>query len=243
MAPVAPANSASSSSSFSVGGAREKADQAYYTGSTIATVFDTLGNLLPGPLGAPFRSTAGQIYRQQRQIDSVRRTQDYVTNTASYVSYQAGQVVPGRSGGAASASAYPPTMNQTMGPTSAPVTPSSPGLIGRQVQNGSLGQTPAHAQTPQLEPGQTLLIDLLIAPLNPYRTQDHGFTLNSKAVEATETPLVSEQGSVHLVGLSWFHRLPPILLTVVLIVGVILLTGLALFWLVNMDFANVLTGG
>lgn len=78
------------------------------------------------------------------------------------------------------------------------------------------------AQTPFVASGETLRLDLRIAPLNPYQTQHYSFRVISRALEQENAPLMVEKGSVQVVGVSWFHRLLPYFTfaTVVMVIAV-----------------------
>jgi hypothetical protein len=72
------------------------------------------------------------------------------------------------------------------------------------------------AQTPFIEPGETLAVDLLIEPVKPFDAQYYPFTINSSSLEQTEREPVVEQGSVQIQGLAWYRRyLLPILATII----------------------------
>jgi len=82
-------------------------------------------------------------------------------------------------------------------------------------------------QTPFVEAGDTLAIDLLISPTDPYQTAYFPFTVTSRSLEAPDAPLIVEEGSVHTVGLTLFQRFGPFL--VALTIGMMLLFIASLF--------------
>lgn len=97
-------------------------------------------------------------------------------------------------------------------------------------------------ETPPVAPGDVLNLDLFIDPANPYRKQTCAFTIHSRSIEAGgEVTPASDPATVQLKGVSWFWRIPPIVVTalflIVLTLGVVYLTiwrltGLDIFtWL------------
>jgi hypothetical protein len=79
------------------------------------------------------------------------------------------------------------------------------------------------AQTPLVEPGETLAVDLLVNPIKSYQSQLYSFTLLSRSVEQEEAPSVKEEVSVHMVRPSWLRRLYPYLVVLgVMVVTVVL---------------------
>lgn len=70
----------------------------------------------------------------------------------------------------------------------------------------------AWAQTPFVEPGETLTVDLRIDPARPYHTQHYPFTVLSRSVEQEDAPLVVEETGVQIVRPSWLRRYYPFLI-------------------------------
>ena len=77
-------------------------------------------------------------------------------------------------------------------------------------------------ETPAIEPGDSLFLELVIEPTHPRRKQSIPFRIASKSIEAEEKPLVIHEATVEIWGLSWFSWLLLPLLIVAGGVGVIL---------------------
>jgi hypothetical protein len=204
------------------------------TGSVVASALSTLGALLPRSAGGPLRQVASQI---RRGGGSVRR--------AEYLTRQAGRLRP-----TPAPKATP--LRQAQGRLLRLRTERSPqGRLFRQASldyardrqgrspRPSTGaeEAPAAAssdaaaqtwvQTPFVEAGGTLAIDLLISPTDPYQTAYYPFTVTSRSLDAPDAPLIAEEGSVHTVGLTFFQRFGPFL--VALTIGMMLLFIVSLF--------------
>lgn len=84
-------------------------------------------------------------------------------------------------------------------------------------------------QTPYVEAGETLVVDLLIRPRAVGRSQHWPFRVLSRSVEQDEAPLVIEEGSVQMAGGFWARRFAPYLAIVSSAIGLLLLA----FWLAS----------
>lgn len=62
-------------------------------------------------------------------------------------------------------------------------------------------------ETPGVEPGDTLQLELVIEPKGARRTRTYNFRISSKAVAEPGTPLHVEEASVKIRGVSWFYWL------------------------------------
>ena len=167
----------------------------------VANLLSTLGGLLPREAGAPLRRAAGQIRRGRA---SVRR--------AGYVASQAGQLRP-------QGQAAPPRQEVQAAPEAearASETSADPGA-----------QTP-RAQTPVVEAGETLAVDLLIRPARPYQTAYYPFVVTSRSLEATDAPPVVAEGSVHVVGPTLFQRFGPLLVTMTIVMMTLFIVSLSI---------------
>lgn len=76
-------------------------------------------------------------------------------------------------------------------------------------------------QTPFVEPGETLAVDLFIRPVKSRQDEFYPFKVLSRSVEQEEAPLVIEEGSVQIAGASRFRRYSPYLL--ILVIAVVIL--------------------
>jgi len=191
---------------------------AMRTGSVVAGALSTLGALLPRSAGGPLRQVASQI---RRGGGSVRR--------AEHLTRQAGRLRPKARPGT-------PPLRQAQGrllrlrtersPQGRPTRPST-GAEEAPAAASSDAAAQTWMQTPFVEAGDTLAIDLLISPTDPYQTAYFPFTVTSRSLEAPDAPLIVEEGSVHTVGLTLFQRFGPFL--VALTIGMMLLFIASLF--------------
>jgi hypothetical protein len=93
-------------------------------------------------------------------------------------------------------------------------------------------------ETPLVIPGQTLTCELLIDPINHYRSRDYDFVVTSVALEQAEPAPLPEQGQVYVKGISWLARLWPAVLAAVAIASIVLLAGYAMLWLAGANLAG-----
>jgi VWFA-related protein len=211
--------------------AKQGADNVVGTSSALADIFTTLGYLLPGSLGAPFRNIATQILRGQSVVTQTTRAPTMAARRAQQLQQQVGRVVPAGAaparGATAQTGSYRPAAAAPM------ATASRPAAI--VVQN----PVQTWAQTPLVEPGDRVTVDLMVAPLKPYQSQAYNFSVTSKPIESEQAPLLTEQGQVQIKGISWFGRLIPILITAAALIAILLLASYGLVWLINMNVSTI----
>jgi VWFA-related protein len=182
-----------------IGGVGQRAGKALRTGDAITRLVSSIGAVLPRSLGAPLQrairpvrqtqSTASRATRLPRQVTKVTRVMP-----ASSPARSAAQAARPMPASPAARGAAQPT-GAPARPQAVPVTP-APYPVGE-----------TWSQTPFVEPGETLALDLLIAPLNPYQTHNYLFKVISRSLDQKDPPLVIEEGSAQIVGISWFRRL------------------------------------
>ena len=166
-------------------------------GSAIAGILSTLAYLLPRSIGGPL----------QRASFSLRRGETTLQR-AQQVSQQVGRLAP--AGGQASTSARTPA-SATGGAQALTAVGTSPQGEGpvRMAPAASQAQvTPLleTAQTPFIEPGETLTVNLLIKPVKPFQAQHYSFTITSRSLEQSDAPPALEQGNVQVTALPWYRR-------------------------------------
>lgn len=95
-------------------------------------------------------------------------------------------------------------------------------------------------ETPVVEPGDSLFLELVIEPTNPRRKARVPFRIASKSIEAEEKPLVIQEATVEMRGQSWLSWL---LLPLLIVAGsaAVILFMLA-FLLTDLGLENWLTG-
>ncbi len=130
----------------------------------------------------------------------------------------------------------PSVVETTVGSVSQP----QAGHISRPSPNGHQTAMSGWSQTPFIEPGDTLMVDLVIMPTNPYRKQEYDFTVTSKAIGQEGAPLVDEHYVAQIKGVFWLWRylliLAVILVAAMLVFGIVWLTA----WrLTDVDILNL----
>jgi VWFA-related protein len=220
-AAIAPPASARSPASPAREGVGQRAGQAMRTGSAITKIVSSISAILPRSLGAPLQRAIRPVRKAQSTASRVTRLPTKVT-----------RVMPAPSPARSTAQAAKPMPAPSPTRSTAPPTraPARPQTVPVTLAPHLVGET--WSQTPFAEPGKTLTIDLLIAPLNPYQTRNYSFKVISRSLDQEDPPLVVEEGSVQIVGISWFRRLLPYLIftlsstlviaTAVLVVGFLL---------------------
>ena len=179
-------------------GLKKTKSWAMGAGNIVAEVLNSVGMLLPRSAGAPLMRTAASIRRGER---SVRRVERLPKQAARLQARGKGLGTSQRVGESAS---------QRIGE------------LGGEERGAPTAAGDGWVQTPFVEPGETLAIDLLVDPANPYQTQDYSFKVISRSLEQPEPPLIVEESNIQIVGLTPFQRYSPFL--IVLLVAVMLLS-------------------
>jgi hypothetical protein len=182
-----------------------KADQALESGGIIASILTTLGSILPRSIGAPLMQTAGQMRRGQTTASRVKQ-----------IKGQTSRLVPG---------------GKKIKSGSLPTGDSTPDRRERAVSAPSPGEEP-WAQTPSVEPGEALTVDLTIRPAQSHRGQTYPFTVISRAngLPGRVQPNRAEvQGSVNFSGGSRFTQLLPYLVIVAIAILLLAVTFLVAY--------------
>jgi hypothetical protein len=100
--------------------------------------------------------------------------------------------------------------------------------------NGRQPRANGWAQTPFIDPGEQLAIDMLITPIEkPYRTQPYMFTVLSKTIEQENSSLITEAGSIEMPGVSRLRRLIPYLIYIILMM---IVTVVVIYLAMNLEY-------
>ncbi len=249
----APVNTASKPANLpgaanSLAGAQQAADRAMGAGSVVADILGAVGSLLPGSMGNSLRNTAGQIRSTQVSVGQTTRAPIQMVNTAKRLPGQISKVAPGAMPAAKGAPALPPAQTGATGampvsataPASRPVSTvvTAPAQTKSKAKAAERPSGPTWMETPLVPPGQTLTCELLIDPINHYRSRDYDFVVTSVALEQAESVSLPEQGRVYVKGISWLARLWPAVLAAVAIALIVLLAGYAMLWLAGVNLAG-----
>lgn len=212
---------------------KQKASQALGAGKGMANFLASLGALLPGSAGASLRSKASQMSMQQSKMDYAMQTPDRLGKRIQDVSSKAPQAAA-LSSQAASVAEQAPSPQQAMPAVEqAEITPQPAAPV---TQRGRPSPTTIPVtrtivdrwgQTPVLEPGTSLTVDLTISPAQrPRRAQSYPFTVTSQSVEQKGAPALVQEGQVHIESGAWFrYYLPPTLAFLAVIAIEVLILG------------------
>ena len=191
-------------------GAGATASQAVDKGSAAVDSLWSLGNVLPGSVGTSVQRALSPVYRAQGTVKGARSQVQRASGQAAYISQAAGAKPAASPVGSVARPGRTPARPQVVSVTSAfrPV-------------------VEAWIETPLVAPGGMLLLDLLISPLDFYRTQHYSFKVISRAAGQEDVPLV-EEGHVQIEGIPWLYRLLPYLVFAVFAAVVVLAAVFAL---------------
>lgn len=266
--PAAPAQAKSRGGAKQALGKVESAQsQAYGCSYMITEILETLGSILPGSAGASVRRASGQIHKGQMVADRAVRAPTQTARSVQHLQYQVAEAVPagsqsattpaGAGGGYAAPAASPQAAGSgaaygsgvAYGPISTGGVYASqpqPGYVsapvGNGVGNGAQKAAGNWVQTPFVEPGDSLKLDLLITPDKPFKNKSYDFTLSSAAIDQTETP-VDEQGTAKIKAVFWLWRflliLIILLVTALFMYTVVWLAAWRLFYINMLDYLNI----
>ena len=76
-------------------------------------------------------------------------------------------------------------------------------------------------QTPSVQPGDRLAVDLLVSLVNALANPDYAFRILSRSVEYEAAPSVIAKSSVHIVRPSLFRRLLPYASILIITAGIL----------------------
>lgn len=158
---------------------------AAQTGGTIAGLLATLGRLLPGAAGQSLTGLGREVRQGQQTATQAKQVSQY-----------AGKLSPqAKPGGQTPAQAAP----RTTAPASMP---------------GVIAALPIEiwVQTPFVEPGQKMHVDLHIQPANPYQSGHYPYVLKSRSLEYKEAPVITEEETVLFEALNPFERFAPFMI-------------------------------
>ena len=85
------------------------------------------------------------------------------------------------------------------------------------------------SQTPFVEPGQSITVELQVDPVRPYRAQQRTFRVFSRSAEEEDAPVVVDERYLLISGVSWFRRWSPF----ALLYAVAAVVSLVVYWLVR----------
>lgn len=209
------------------------------------TLFSVLASFLPGSISGPI----------QMWIDGVRGVESKASSQVAMAQTSVDMTGKAFKGAGDQLSAMTPSQPANGAPVTAapipvPVAGAAAGVVTAPAPAGSAYPTthPIYqavpegytwALTPILEPGGTLTVDLILKPVNPNRTQEYTFRVNSKLVGREDLPSLVESGTVLIKGPGWFNRMVKVLLFLVVAAIVIGATALIVLWLLKIDAGSL----
>jgi VWFA-related protein len=186
-------------------------------GGALINLLATVGAVLPRSIGQPLLNLVSKTRQGQAQVRSVGR-----------ISSQAARVK------SAAASSPSPAQAPAQAPSSAqaPARPSPParGVAAPVATVAAVDQTDIHTwvRTPEVEPGESLMVDLLIDPVRLYQSRRYPIDLLSRSVEEPDAPLVIEEMGVQTARPSLAQRYYPFFVVFLVVVVTLALFGVFL---------------
>lgn len=235
-----------------VGRAQATGAKAQGCATFINDILVTLSALLPGSAGKAVSGLSRQMSAGEQAVRQTTHAPKRMARAAGQLKGQVGQVAPGKEGNQGQGRPQPAAQPRPAGranrtrtetdiiavqpqapqppPPPQPQPQPQPGAPVQPAANGR--QTPGEvwAETPVIDPGSALTVELIIDPANPYEKQEYTFTVNSRSAEQPEATLVSEQGTVQMVGIPWFKRFFPVFVAVVFLLVLTVAVGLLTAW-------------
>jgi hypothetical protein len=207
-------------------GAKKAAGLAGAVGALLSSV----GRLLPGSAGQSLMKASSEMRRGSARVDQAQKapgrmgSQVKKAQTAASSAKKAAQAAPVPkempgvpSGQPASAGTSPPL----------PASSSAPAVEAGQVPP-PLAET-GWVQTPSVEPGGTLALELLIKPVKPGKVTDYRIQVVSRSAENRGVAPLSEEWAVQLSGVTGFRRYQPYLWILAIAAAAMALS----FWLAS----------
>lgn len=175
--------------------------QAIKTGSALSGMLGSVASLLPSSAArSSLRGVTGRVQQSQVAVRQVQQTSGRVSRVAGRVA--AVQPGPAPAGPARPAETHPPV------PAGRPAVAA---VSRTSVRSG--------AETPFVEPGRSLVVEVVIDPVQPFLAQTRTFSVGSRSIEQGQAPALVEEGHIDLPGLAWWRRFLPRLLVIGLALG------------------------
>jgi hypothetical protein len=184
---------------------QERASLAMRLGGALSSLLNTIASLLPRAAQAPLRRISRQIGRGRSTVGQARMASSRATRLA-------------RSG-------PPPTRGAGRGRLPRPDLGQGRGRPTR------LHPTAASSwsQTPYVDPGRAITVELRVDPVRPYREQQRTLRVLSCSAELAGAPLAASEQVLLIPGVSLFRRWAPYALLYLAAAAV----SLVVFWLVR----------
>jgi hypothetical protein len=214
--------------------AQDKAKKAMGISGAISETLFSLGMILPRSIGAPLLNASSRMRRTESSVARVQQTPGTLSVQAARLKATASTtkeaVAPMPQPDTVPALPQMPATEQAQ-PEMPTAPPELAGVPGVQPQAAPIAHIsePGWAQTPYVQPGESLELELTVAATRTSKARQYPFAVISRAVEQEAAPLVSEEGSIQIRGIPWILRILPYLAILALAIVAVLLA----FWLVN----------
>ena len=191
---------APSSPTPKTGGARQKANAVIQTGGAVAGLLSMVGSLLPRSVGIPLQQKASEMRRVQAQASYAQQ----VPTQVAWLKSSASRAVPG----------VPAAKPADVAPPPEPP-PSGPQFVW--------------AQTPYVQPGESLAVELFVRSALPTSNQEYTYEVISRSADQEAAPLVAKESSIRIKGGFWARRFLPYVLIGAIAVALLILV----YWLAS----------
>ncbi len=185
-------------------------------GGVLGEILLSVSYILPAAIGGPLRSLANVLRRAEqtsKRIETGAKRLDKLEGQANQAlgNDEDGQTAQPMPPSAAAAPASPAATTTTTNQTGATTAPVQTGATTEYASTTVPTPQPLHphalvpdapienwAETPYIEPGKSLTVDLWIEPIRPRRTRRYDFTVTARSVEQDDAPLVVEHGDLEI---------------------------------------------
>lgn len=230
----------------------------------VGNILLTMARVLPTPLARPLQNLSNSMRGGTSRVQRSMQMPAQIRKASSSVKQQAGSLkkagasMPGSGGSsspaAASATAQTSPAQQTTTPAATSGAPATQQQMRYSPRNGQNSHSTAavvtppvtrsrtirldKAQTPPIEPGETLVADMIITPEQPFKRRDYPVTVYAVAVEQPEVAPVIEEGTIHVPGMWWIFRFIPALLVWLVTLLLLLAVAWGAAWLLGIDLMD-----
>jgi hypothetical protein len=177
-------------------------------GGALASLLNAVASLLPQSARTPVRRISSQIGRGRSTVGQARVAS---SRAARLMPKRGARVVRARQAAAAREAAQ-----------------------GGGVRRSRAAALP-WSQTPLVEPGQAITVELRVDPSRPYLPQQRTFRVVSRSADQDDAPPTVDEQALLIPGVPWFRRWAPY----VLLYAAAATVSVVVFWLVRVGALGV----